>query len=285
MSAVSGFPAYPFISHAYDDSEALALLLSSLPEGVQPLIFPPIQVAPNAKVSNELIRAILQADSLIYLRGGHSASSPWVAFERDYALRNGKPVFSFDPSTSALERDASTPADMRFYIISHFDDEDIVWYDIARFMQDERGFSGHVVLQSLSHVLYVQQLLEDVLDTVQRGGYVLVFWSKHVLLDTEWMNSGNPKFEWPHFVFRKKALAAYGRLMPLGLEQERYIIVELDNSEVQPMFDKNMHIRLYGDDEMPLEHRVDQLIVQLYWLMYRDQFETKTMPLDSSDKP
>jgi hypothetical protein len=262
----------PFISHAYADSEALELLLSSLPKVVQPLIFPPIQVMPDAKVSNALISAILDADGLIYLKGGQSGVSPWVAFERDYALRNAKQVYVFDPSTVQLARDLSKPVEPLFYIINHEHDQELVFDDIVDFMVKERGFSDSNVLQTLSSALDGQQTAVDVVDIANRGGYVVVFWSKHVLPDDEWMHSADFFDRRPHFFFRRKALGAYGLLMKMGLEKERFVIVQLDASEVQPIFDSNLHVKLYDDDGLSWENHIDQLIVRLYWLMYRDKF-------------
>jgi hypothetical protein len=266
----------PFISHAYADSDAVELLLSSLPKAVQPLIFPPIQVMPDAKVSNALISAVLEADSLIYLRGGQSAVSPWVAFERDFALRNAKRVYAFDPSTVQLARDTSKAVEPLFYIINHEDDQERVYDDIVAFMVEERGFSQANVIQTLTSVYDGQGTAADVVDIANRGGYVLVFWSEHILRDDKWMHLADAAERWPHFVFRRKALGAYGLLMNMGLEKERYIIVQLDSSEVQPIFDSNLHVKVYDHDGLSWENHVDRLIVQLYWLMYRDKLLPST---------
>jgi nucleoside 2-deoxyribosyltransferase len=100
-------PARCFISHSYKDLQARQRLLDSLPSTVQPVIFPPIEALSEKILRYELIRALEQCDGLIYLEGGYSDTSIWVAFERDYALRAGKPVFAFDTLSGQLRSDVT----------------------------------------------------------------------------------------------------------------------------------------------------------------------------------
>jgi hypothetical protein len=102
-------PARCFISHSYKDLQARQRLLDSLPSTVQPVIFPAIEALSEKMLRYELIRALEQCDGLIYLEGGYSDTSIWVAFERDYARRAGKPVFAFDTLSGQLRADV-TPA-------------------------------------------------------------------------------------------------------------------------------------------------------------------------------
>src|SRR5215469_17039559 len=83
-------PKKVFISHAYKDAGARKRLLRLLPRGVESFVFPAINVPPEQMVSENLLDAITVCDGLIYLEGGHSEESFWVALERDYALRLGK---------------------------------------------------------------------------------------------------------------------------------------------------------------------------------------------------
>jgi hypothetical protein len=62
-----GIPQKVFISHSYRDADERDRLLSLLPRSVEPVIFPPITVAPEQVVSNHLIEAILGCAGLIYL--------------------------------------------------------------------------------------------------------------------------------------------------------------------------------------------------------------------------
>src|SRR4051812_13664879 len=104
-----------FISHAYADAAARERLIRDLPDDVRPIVFPPIHAKPHEFVSKPLIEAILGCEGLIYFRGGASDKSFWVAFERDYALRSGKPVFSYDIRTSELSRDSDKPLDLAVF--------------------------------------------------------------------------------------------------------------------------------------------------------------------------
>lgn len=100
-------PGRYFISHAYEDKEALAALQESLPQGVEPLIFPPITVPPTQAVSDELISAIVSCRGLVYLSSAASLDKFWVQFERRYALRRKMPVYGFDPLSRAFRSDES----------------------------------------------------------------------------------------------------------------------------------------------------------------------------------
>ena len=96
-----GLPQKCFISHSYKDAGARERLLAQLPKGVEPFVFPPIVVFPEEMVSNKLLDAINACSGLIYLQGGASTQSFWVALERDYALRQRKPVFRYVDLCSA----------------------------------------------------------------------------------------------------------------------------------------------------------------------------------------
>jgi hypothetical protein len=91
-------------------------------------------------VSNHLIETILSCDGLIYLRGGASADSFWVAFERDYAIRAGKRVFSFDPMSGMLVRDRSKALDLAVFPIWGASDTERV-VKMIEFMRDKRYFA------------------------------------------------------------------------------------------------------------------------------------------------
>jgi hypothetical protein len=52
-------PEKCFISHSYADAVARERLISSLPDGISPFVFPPIQAKPHEFVSKPLIEAIL----------------------------------------------------------------------------------------------------------------------------------------------------------------------------------------------------------------------------------
>ena len=105
-------PKTCFVSRSYDDTEAYNSLKKSIPRGVKLVPFAQEQPDPAKAVSDKIVPRILSCDGLIYLEGGHSAESGWVEFERDYALRNGKPVFAFDPETGEFAHVHRAPLDL-----------------------------------------------------------------------------------------------------------------------------------------------------------------------------
>lgn len=106
-SSVMWLPRRCFISHSYKDLQARQRLLESLPSAVEPIIFPLIEARSEQMLRSELIRALETCDGLIYLQGGYSDTSFWVAFERDYARRAGKPVFAYDAHSGRMSVDGA----------------------------------------------------------------------------------------------------------------------------------------------------------------------------------
>lgn len=101
-----------FISHAYNDDEALQRLLGCvLPNEADPIVFPAIQVRPTERVSDELMQSIRSCDGLVYLNTKQSKDSFWVLFERNYALRLGKPVYAFNPRRRLFRQDRAAHVD------------------------------------------------------------------------------------------------------------------------------------------------------------------------------
>jgi hypothetical protein len=70
-----------FISHSYADRYACDRIVATLPSDVEPVVFPPIRVSPEDMVSTPLLAALRGCDELIYLTGGASDRSFWVAFD------------------------------------------------------------------------------------------------------------------------------------------------------------------------------------------------------------
>lgn len=168
-----------FISHSYKDAKAREKLLALLPGGVEPFIFPPVVVPPEEMVSNDLIAAILACDGEIYLEGGASESSFWVAFERDYALRAGKPVFGYEPKTNRLHPDISAPLRLPVFLShSHRDNEQVK--RIQKIMADERYFDTWIDTAEVWPGSTKFTIMSDdgLLDRLHDGGYVVLCWSQ-----------------------------------------------------------------------------------------------------------
>ncbi len=261
-------PENCFISHSYKDSEARALLIKQLPPHVKPFVFPPIVVRPNKLVSTELIKAILDQDGMIYLEGGHSARSFWVAFERDYALRAGKVVISFDPQDKEFRLAAAKAMDLPLYASYAVQDKGQV-QDLLAFMRKERYFQIIDYTMQHAHTPAAKQVRESIVERMSRGGYIIVFWtkaaaeSKHVNFQIQF------GMEYSQYYTEGVSTDNFGRVLfalldatPLP-EAWRRKQKESPHSLVQP-------IQLYGDHERPHTHRLDDLIVSLYWLIYRN---------------
>jgi len=101
-----------FVSHSYEDDASLqALLKAKLPEGSSPKIFQKIDTANIGLLSEVIMPAIQACHGLIYIRSKRSFDSFWAAFERNYALRLGKPVYGFEPDTGKFQRDVVAAID------------------------------------------------------------------------------------------------------------------------------------------------------------------------------
>ena len=128
-----------FISHSYADAENLQTLLDILPERVEPVVFARVAPNPDYPVSDGIIPQILECESLIYLKGGASALSFWVSFEKDYALRSGLKVFGFDPAQGVLSREESEPFQLDLQVLYHRGDANRV-NELFDWMENERNF-------------------------------------------------------------------------------------------------------------------------------------------------
>lgn len=246
MSAFANLqPGKYFISHAYKDAAVRDTFLKTFPSQITPYIFPPISASPLEFVSSTLIGAILACDGLIYLNEGFSSRSFWVAFERDYALRTGKPVFSYTPSTGTVTEHIDSPLDLAIFpSFSRPQTADVS--PILEFMIRQRHFDPWLDNQIRPGDMWQTTLVKGMDDVFERGGYVVSF-----------VGSFNSEY----------MLAETKR----GLEQHRVIVAGLGAEP--PEF-----IRQYQDLFVQLvengrvnNNRIDDLIVRLYWLMFRVQ--------------
>lgn len=234
-----------FISHSYKDVQVRDNIIKKLPSGMEPFIFPPINAKPDEFVNSHLIEAILSCDGLIYLRGGHSEKSFWVAFERDYALRIGMPVYAADPNTLKIELDKSQSLDLA--IFSTYSSKDRTQINkITEYLSSQRYFDVWIDVEKLLPGQDWFSEIKNGLDqTVRRGGYTVVFWSK---------NLGNT-----------------GRYSYQGIKNNHVLVALLDNTPLpKDLANVEPIVQLYEDASLTSIHRLDNLVVNLYWLIYRN---------------
>jgi len=209
-------------------------------------------VQPDQFVSNRLIESLLSCDGLIYLTGGASDSSFWVAFERDYALRAGKQVFSADVQTLNITKHAGNALDLAVFASYHREDRPRV-REVADFLNRERHFDLWLDVQNLQTGASWQEEISHALEDRLKRGYVVAFWSRSASES--------------QFIGEELQRAATGT----SDFNDRVLFALLEDVPL-PDFWLNFHepaVPLYGNAEGSTTQRLDDLIVRLYWLIYR----------------
>lgn len=262
-----------FISHSYKDSAIRDMMIAQMPEGVEAFIFPPIDVEPHQLVSNELIKALLQCDGLIYIDEAFSSQSFWVALERDYALRAGKTVYGFrsnksnpvispetDSTPGSFFRHEGKAIDLPITYTATVTDLPHV-KEVLDFMHDERNFESiyRIDEQIPTGANFAKHMRDDNHEhLVTRKGYKIMFWSSSAQV-----RASNPD-SWLRFEL--------DFIASLNLNN-RIVFAFLEPSDLPTEFNmhpKNLKVQLWSDDQLSQKHRIDDLIVRLYWLRYRD---------------
>jgi hypothetical protein len=136
---VGKLPGKCFLSHSFQDTEALASLREFLPAHVERVIFPREETPVQRAVSDGIVPKILECGALIYLQGGRSRTSRWVRFERDFALRAKMHVYSFDPVRKRLQRDDGEPVELRVQVLVSTEQETRTRTMLA-WMREQRHF-------------------------------------------------------------------------------------------------------------------------------------------------
>ena len=277
-------PRSCFISYAYKDIDVRELLLQKLPAQLTPFLFPPINVMPNQMVSNELVKALLACEALIYLKGGYSATSFWVAFERDYALRSGKPVFSFDPQTLTISPDNSLP--LRLAIIANYSTKDNkAFQEIANFMKRER-FINVWSIYDIEGGSEWENVINSNLDQRLAVGIDLIFWSRGFVMDR--LTSG-VQYELHQYLSRYKRLptvlfvlldntpmrpewpSSYvSPSIDLGIPSREYTLQAWRYNLPSLYSSFQEGVKFYRESQYSKLHHIDDLIVRLYWLIYQN---------------
>lgn len=233
-------------------------------------MFPPISVSPDEMVSYKLIEKILDYEGLIYLEGGYSDQSFWVAFERDFALRAGKPVFAFSPKTGEF-RVHDQPVLKLPVFVSHspFDRDQV--NEIVHFMHGKRFFdvTSFGILPPSRTTSTDKQIRSTIIEKINRGGYLVACLSKHAS-ESSFVQE-EIKLAWEYGQYHSPELdnPNYGRVLFAQLDNTplpdwlKDIIQTKPDSVVKP-------VQLFSDKELSATNRIDDLIVRLYWLIYHN---------------
>jgi hypothetical protein len=250
----ASMPTVCFISHAYADQDIVQELVKRLPKRVSPFIFPPITVSPDERVSDDLVGAILNCGGLIYVNAPHSSRSVWVSFERDYALRAGKPVFSYAAGEGDFKRDRSQPLELPvFPSYSARDRARVV--EVTSFMKDQRHFDLWTAEKDLKPESNWRRDHESALESrLSRGGYVVAFISRNSVAS--------------EFVGRELAAAA-----ERWSEQILPVLLEPVSSLPLAFLQQAVVLHRGEHEKQSLDwNRVDDLIVRIYDLVYRNSY-------------
>lgn len=246
-------PGKYFISHSYSDQDRCGELCRRLPKSAEPQIFPPIRVSPNEMVTNTLLKSILGCDGLIWLEGGASANSFWVAFERDYAKRAGKRVWKCEKITLDFVQDDSKPPAIQVSVINEKQDLPFI-KSVMDIMVVERHFSL---------TWGTKTTFESISRDVDRGDYILVFWSYWAAASKDIIGFlENLRDHW----IVKQSLSSrllFALLDTAPLPTWYQEIANHENTVVP--------VRIFREDRTNNRvdmNAVDNLIVRLYWLVY-----------------
>ena len=246
----TALPRRCFISHAYTDRKHLNDLLAALPDYVSPLIFPPIDVTPDQRVSDDLVKSILDCDGLIYIRSALSTASFWVNFEKDYARRSHKIVYAYSNDDKRLTRDWSSPMELRVFPSYTREDKGRV-QEITETLK-KRYFSVWLDEEQLQPGMeWAKEIESGLRDIVERGGYLAAFISnaslksKSVRQELEFVAARYP-----------------GQILPLLLDDLGPALFDSTLSALH-------QIRLFQPDGRLDENRVDDLIIQIYHMVHK----------------
>ncbi len=245
-------PKECFISHSYKDAHLVQSLAKRLPRHVTPFVFPPIDVPPDQRVSDDLVSAILGCPGLIHIVSENSSSSVWVNFERDFALRSGRQVYSFDGASKKLTPDKSAPLDLAVFPYYSRRDGNRAQQVIAFMKTRHFGVFGADWIVNVERD-WETRMQTDASEVLKRGGYLVAFLS-HALV-----NSRHDQPPW---------LTKFDRDGP---DQILPVLLDDIGPELPRALAERNPIRLSrnGAPEEVDWNRVDDLIVRIYDLIFR----------------
>ena len=92
-------------------------------------------------------------------------------------MRSNKPVFFYDVGTSELSPDSDKPMDLAVFADYHRADQERV-RQICEFLYKERNFDVWLDIKDIRPgTLWEREIQKGIADRLNRGGYLVVFWS------------------------------------------------------------------------------------------------------------
>lgn len=252
-------PGKYFVSHSYKDAAAIERLKKQLPKGVVPHIFDQIDATPSEFVSNYLIEAIRSCSGVIVVEGGYSETSFWVAFERDYALRAGKAVYSFDPVSNRFSLVTEQALNLSVFVSYHIADKPVV-NSVMETMRERRSFDVFYEYDIAQNSGWLAQEINSrkTAQSLAQGRYGVVFWSAQSA-EAYWRKL---ELEWVFNLVKTNIVFILLDDTPLP---KLYLSAFAKENDRQHGLAKTVDFSL-----QPLSHRIDDLIVRLYWLIYQN---------------
>ena len=261
-------PTYLFISHAYDDDNALGALLEVLPKHVRPVIFEAINVPPTETVSEKLINGLLGSEGLIWIDSKLSNNSFWTAFEKDLACRKEKHIFKFDPFTKKITPYRIKPRNLWIAHLYHQSDLGDV-NNVMNWLVNERSFEaiddpkrfGNDLNLCFSE-LEPQERNLRLLSFRSFGAIYLIFISKSFMQDSQLLTHAIEQLE-----IHSQSTIICWLDQPDNISKNKLLGNLRNISEINSYIFKTRPLNTNFD-----KHQLDDLMVRLYWFIYKGKW-------------
>jgi hypothetical protein len=233
-----------FVSHAYDDSELLDSLKGKLWWWMHPVIFPATQVPVDQLVSNPILQRIRECHGLIFLETPKSRASFWVSMERDYAIRQGKPVYALDPTLSRLHRWRGSPLAPAIYTANSAKNSELVRQIVE--IMDRRYIAVETSVRPPESLNWDEHPIARFHRLMSEGGYTILFWSAEA---------------------QASKLVSAELDMAMKEFPAQVLIAKIDETSLPEALASLHTVSLMQEGTLSQYNRIDDLIVRLYWLV------------------
>jgi TIR domain len=171
-------------------------------------------------------------------------------------------VFSCDAATLEIAPELGAPLDLAVFASNHQDDLRRV-REIVDHLEQERFVDVFLDTDDLRDGEDWQGAIDRSLaDRLGRRGYLIVFWSR-AASESGWVRS----------VLRETVAG-----MADSNVNDRVLFALLEDCPLPDLWGAYQEpaVQVYGDAERSVRHRMDDLVVRLYWLIYRNTKEHRS---------